>query len=92
MQKFPKSPIQMRQLERIASGDSSVSSADDSTLHDTGSVKRSPYRIDKNVDFPTTLKTLQNQAPGSRTPLVGPEVSLLSKALVALEVRLCQTR
>jgi hypothetical protein len=54
--------------------DSSLSSHDDSTLHDTCSVKQSPYRIDKSA-----LKALQAQAMKKPMPLPESMVSLFLK-------------
>uniref|UniRef100_A0AC34Q7M3 Receptor protein-tyrosine kinase n=2 Tax=Panagrolaimus sp. JU765 TaxID=591449 RepID=A0AC34Q7M3_9BILA len=47
--KHPRSAMESRPLERIASGDDSISSHDESTLHDTCSVKQSPYKIEKTT-------------------------------------------
>lgn len=45
--KLSKPIMNLSPLERIASGDDSISSHDDSTLHDSCSVKQSPYKIEK---------------------------------------------
>lgn len=62
--RFSRPLMEMRPHHQLIR-DSSLSSHDDSTLHDTCSVKQSPYRIDKDA-----LKAMQLQAanPHIMTP------------------------
>jgi serine/threonine protein kinase len=69
--KLAKPIMSLAPLERIASGDDSISSHDDSTLHDTCSVKQSPYKIERQQSLrqssskPSGSNLSQNAIPAS---------------------------
>uniref|UniRef100_A0AC34G1I0 Serine-threonine/tyrosine-protein kinase catalytic domain-containing protein n=1 Tax=Panagrolaimus sp. ES5 TaxID=591445 RepID=A0AC34G1I0_9BILA len=64
--KLAKPIMSLAPLERIASGDDSISSHDESTLHDNCSVKQSPYKIEKQPSLrqskPSGSSLSQNNA------------------------------